>query len=390
MRTSGSAHTHNVVELGYDQKPSLQYTKGSVPKSDTESFVWLSKWIMYFPTVTTTKYDAEIRSSKPRNTVCNWSFVVISVIVTVGECLWYSITPFYDYWKDDWLYPMVYAAATILTTAAKLISIYYFWRCFDFSSLCTLRLNAADSTYSLKQDLCGIVKKANLRMKVILAMLCTCILTLVCIKLTKLFMEVEYEGILGWFGVLRSVLYYWMFDIPLFLAQFVLSIYYLKGCIFVSSLIERVDQNDELSSICEDYRTFRDVFKSQIDVLELIVKCRMIALVPWIWIDLTYVMESKSALDGIEECIYLAMSALPIIELVLAGSAATTQYYALKTTVFKIKDFSVQVVYLLVVIVEYPFLVKIFAKEVSLTNALKITAAFIVAKAISYLFSRTA
>eukprot|EP01084_Bolivina_argentea_P017296 32302_1 len=374
------------VHIDHNSANDIQQTTVDININENEPFVWMSKWIMYSPLVVRNKLIN--RTITTRNNAINFLFLFITIIVTIGECLWYSITPFYDYLDVDLLFPIVYCAAMITITISKFISVYYFWIYFDFQILRTINLDGNELKTS---SFSKIIRKVNRRMKVILSVLIIFILALIIIKVTKIFSE--NKGLIGWFALLRSILYYWMFDIPILLSQFVLSIYYCKGCIFISNLneiIETANQNSEtemdLQSICTQYRTFRDKFKSCIDLLELMLKCRICALIPWIWIDITYLMEAESVMDGIEECIYLIMSSLPIIELVVGGSAATTQYHSFKKTIYHIKDLSLQLLYLLDYVVQYPFLVKIFAKEVSFKNALKVTAAFIVAKAISYLF----
>lgn len=361
---------------------------------DNQPFIWLAPWIQYLPTVITTKWDND--KVKQRNNLISCIYISVATIVTIGECLWYSITPFMDYFQDDWLYPIVHCIAMLLITAAKLISLYYFWSYFDFKILCSCSLNLNQKSGDLKNistlsNLNDIIRNTNRRMKLILAVLIIFIFGLCCIKITNIF--VEDEGIDGWFGFIRSILYYVFFDVPIFLHQFILSIYYLKGYLFVSGLKERVQsqniQNIDLKKICNEYKAFRDLFRKQIYLSELMIKCRICALIPWVWIDITYVVESENYMDGIEECIYLFMSCLPIIELVLSGSSATTQYYKFKDTLFEIKELSLESLYLLDYVCQYPFLVKIFAKEVSIKNALKVAAAFIAAKAITYLFRRT-
>eukprot|EP00485_Elphidium_margaritaceum_P011695 CAMPEP_0202690146 /NCGR_PEP_ID=MMETSP1385-20130828/5235_1 /ASSEMBLY_ACC=CAM_ASM_000861 /TAXON_ID=933848 /ORGANISM="Elphidium margaritaceum" /LENGTH=415 /DNA_ID=CAMNT_0049345379 /DNA_START=15 /DNA_END=1262 /DNA_ORIENTATION=+ len=362
-----------------------------------EPFIWLSTWISYLPCVVQTQWKEG--DSKPRNAICNWTFLIISVLITFAELLWYSITPFFEYWADDWLYPLVYAVAMLLTTLAKCIALYYFWMLFDFRLLCTLSLDVDERAQSssavytcLSADvLTSTIRKVNIRMKSILAALCTFLVALLCIKVSKIFSE--QQGWNGLFKLIRSSLYYWQFDLPLFMAQFVLSILYLKGCLFVSSLTRRVQQNpaaQDLEPIYRDYSTFRKLFQNETQVLELMIKCRVLALIPWIWIDLTYVLETESALDGLEECIYLVMSSLPVIELVFGGSAATSAYHAFRTTIYDVQELSSELLYLLVCVAEFPFLVTLFAHEVSIKNAIKLTVAFIVAKAIAYLWETRA
>eukprot|EP01084_Bolivina_argentea_P270737 460432_1 len=88
-----------------------------------------------------------------------------------------------------------------------------------------------------------LTKKFSLRMKVILILAILCLLAVNISKTSQILSEtpksktsksksiVIYEICSHFFAI-------YFYDIPLYLAQFILSIYYCEGCIFVKSLIE--------------------------------------------------------------------------------------------------------------------------------------------------------
>ncbi len=112
-------------------------------------FVWLDAWIMYFPMVVRSKIKKD--EIAPRNRVLITLYLLIAIIVTVGECLWYSIPTYYYDWADNKLFCLVYSAAMILMAVAKFISVYYFWKHFQFQTLRNISLDPnifLDAKYS--------------------------------------------------------------------------------------------------------------------------------------------------------------------------------------------------------------------------------------------------
>eukprot|EP00488_Nonionellina_sp_1-RS-2012_P002634 TRINITY_DN5152_c0_g1_i1.p1 TRINITY_DN5152_c0_g1~~TRINITY_DN5152_c0_g1_i1.p1 ORF type:complete len:159 (+),score=44.12 TRINITY_DN5152_c0_g1_i1:72-479(+) len=120
----------------------------------------------------------------------------------------------------------------------------------------------------------------------------------------------------------------------------------------------------DFKRICDEYKTFRYHFQRNIDLLEFLLKCRLAALIAWIWIDITGLTEAESVLSAMQSCIYLGFSSLPFIELVFSGSPATTKYHSFKKRIYEIKEMSLDLAFFLNYVASVSiFGVKLFAKK---------------------------
>eukprot|EP01084_Bolivina_argentea_P156430 272615_1 len=154
---------------------------------------------------------------------------------------------------------MVWSISISFMNIARLISIYYFYNYFQFYT-------THNNTYNNKNDIemkdkkmehyspknsgftipqyNALTKTFSLRMKLVLIVAILCLLAIAISATAQTFTETSkpsgiktYKIVYHWFG------YFVFYEIPLYLAQFILSIYYCEGCIFVKSLIDIIDKS---------------------------------------------------------------------------------------------------------------------------------------------------
>eukprot|EP01083_Nonionella_stella_P046632 124845_1 len=355
--------------------PSHDYPDDTASKHDVFTILppLVLSLLLGFPMVVQTVYKK-----------CSIGLYIYAVVLSVGGLLSYIIPPFIK--QGFSLFTFVYVVAMTLHTSSKFISLHYFWNCFDFESLRTVRLLKSNTAHVDT----NCVGKVLLRLKVTFCIYVALYIALGATKAIKIAMN-EDAVLMDWVYFCRTLLYYYTFDIPFLLTQFVLSIYYCKGHIFISDLHGRVTNNPDtidFAAVNDEYKAFRHDFKKDIWYLELQLKCRLSAAVAWIWISLSDLAAAEDGFDAARSGMYLATTSIPFIELVLSGSPATTKYHSFVKKVHDIKDLSLDLLYFLNYIAEFPFLIQIFAKEISAQNAVKLIAVFATARILTYLFER--
>eukprot|EP01084_Bolivina_argentea_P048638 89573_1 len=380
-----ATHSQSLIEIQLQNRSDNDDTTGKKEPISNEPisplFTWLGNWIFCFPTVTRHKFkNGQIEN---RNSITIKIYIALVTAFIIGAYLWYIIDLFIVLGVA--LFPFVYMIAMGLQTSSKLISMYYFWKHFDMASLQNISL--VDNIVSIDHK--AIINKVNRRMKIMLVIIILCQLTLIIIRIVET--TKEETDYVDWIEVVVTLGFYITTDIPVLLSQFILSILYCKGHVFIANLtakIQNEDTNDQVDfeTMIDEYKAFRTNFKKSIDVLELMLKCRLSGLVVWVWINISRIMEPDSALAEIVSIVYLIYNCLPFIELVLSGSPATDGYYLFKKQIYEFKALSMDLLNFKDYMNEYPFLVKIFAKEISIKNALKLSAAFIGARMLTYLF----
>eukprot|EP01083_Nonionella_stella_P097860 275144_1 len=352
------------------------------PNLDPDPFIWLGQWLVYFPMVV--QYRLHNGKVTKCNPICTRIFYIYAFLLSIGGFLWYSIPPFIE--NGFALYPVVYFIAMFLQTISKFVSIHYFWTYFKFDTLRTVSL--VNTNNKVHIDTSSTVQKVNRRFKITLFIFIVFTVALVITKIVRITTDDE-AVTMDWLYCGRTIIYYYTFDIPYLLTQFVLSIYYCKGHVFIQDLDQRLNDDPDkvgFGTVFDEYRAFRRDFQEQIWYLELMLKCRLAALIAWIWIDITELANSENGWYGMRNFLYIALGCIPPIELVFSGSPATTTYHSFKERVHDFKELSLKRCNFMAYMTEYPFLITIFAREISIKNALKVAAAFAGAKVLSYLF----
>lgn len=333
-------------------------------------------------------------------------------------CLWYWI-----HWhtirrlinSGFTLYTFVWCLAMSLLNIARLLTLYYFWNHVGFYdvdkgkekqqehevAMEVVTRDRIQSAYLVgsgfrQTEYHALTKQFSLRMRIILYLAVT-ILVILSIGNTVFACidpDFVFDG-LTVFDFIQTWLSKYIYNVPSFLIQFVLSIQYCRGCVFVMSLndiLEKsVNYNVNWKELSDEYTRFHHEFKKSIKLLEIIIICIIAARLCFVWTDISAITAAESWIRGIYSSLWLIVGLLPFIELVFAGNATTANFHAFRTKLYQIgaadgAELSTEYLYFLSYVNRYPFLIQIFAKEISWKNAVKVTAAFAVAKTVSYLF----
>eukprot|EP01084_Bolivina_argentea_P160912 280166_1 len=371
-------------------------------------FSWINTWIIYCPMITNTT----IKNSKIINRhklIYKIAFISI-ILICIFFWMWDVIIEFHDYGFS--LFTLVWCISISFMNIARLISVYYFYNYFQFY---TTHNNKNDiemqnnnekmkpfpnsSGFTIPQYH-SLTKKFSRRMKIILILAILCLLGVNISSTVQILSENPKSKTIVIYEIFYNFFAIYFYDIPLFLAQFILSIYYCEGCIFVKSLIEIIDKSIKIDfeQLIKEYSLYRNEFKKKIGLLEYMIIFRLCSLISFVWVNITGISEAKTWLEATDDSLWLFIGIFPFFEIIMAGNAATRKFHSFKKKLYSVgiqngffTDATMyhsnsQYLFLLDYVSTFPFLIKIFAKEVSLKNALKIITVFVVAKMVTYLF----
>eukprot|EP01083_Nonionella_stella_P012927 36501_1 len=405
--------------------------KTAVPESkpfDEHPFIWLNQWIIYCPMWT----SSTIKNSKivPRNKYVAKIGYYTLILICIAFGAWDIFQFFYQFSFN--LFTLVAAISIVLTNISRLISFYYFFHCFQFYGLprshdpnSSGNINEADDKKvidvmmdlpaTLKSHVSSLardqhdklMKKTTIRFKVLLIWVIVACLVISVIQIVA-FVNDNSEALnsaplgtritVALCQQVFSIIYIYFYQVPLFLAQLVLSIYYVRACAFIKDFTHRVNRSIgvEFDAAIEEYSTYRLQFIEKIKWLERLMLLRLASQVSWIWIDMAMIADGQSFLGKLVPFLWLSISSWTFLEMVMAGNDATHKFLGLHEKLYRIgteKEYFSEVsvehskyLFLLDYVTTYPFVIQILAQEVSFRNAAKMGAAFVVARVVTYLF----
>eukprot|EP01083_Nonionella_stella_P097274 273407_1 len=402
MTTSTDLESHIVYATDDIVRPT-EPTRVRRPSNsfDDHPFMWLNTWLMYFPmwTCTMIKNDKMIPRNKHAAKYGYYTVLLFNIIFFVWDVFWWIYRP------GLCLFSFVFFVSICLTTASRGICIYYFFHHFRYYGLSHETKAAKEDTPHDQHH--KLMHKTNIRFRLILVfvILASIIDAIISVNQTSKMVpenNIALKSMMIWQTIFNFV-YIYFYTVPLFLVQFVLSIYYVRACIFVKEFTEMIDINNgdvDLNAAIQEYSTYRIVFRNKIVWLERIMLLRLSSQIFWIWVDITWLMEVPQWYEAFTPLIWIIITILPFFEMVMSANDATKKFHGLHKKLYQIgteKDYfgelsleegisRTRYLFLLEYISTYPFMIKILAREISFKNAARVSAAFIIAKTITYLF----
>eukprot|EP01083_Nonionella_stella_P250526 865217_1 len=385
---------------------------------DDHPFIWLNKWIIYCPMWTSTT----VHNNKiiPRNPwvakILYYSLLLICVAFWVYDIFWFVYQLGFN------LFTLIATISITLTSISRLVCFYYFFDYFKFygagmheepNKYEIIDLTKKSTTLKRVSSLShvqhhSLAKKTGIRFQVILCWVMVASILIQIILIINVTKEndeafksespISARLAITLWHLIFGFIYIYFYQIPLFLAQFVLSIYYVRACIFIKEFTQMIDKSIvDFDAAIEKYSAYRREFVHTIKLLEVLIMFRLGAQISWVWIDLTMILDAQSWSQIFIAMLWLTKSTLPFVEIVMAGNAATNKFRVLHRKLYQFGtekknlgeispyDHS-RYLFLLDYVTMYPLVIKMLGQEISYRNAAKVTAAFVAAKTISYLF----
>eukprot|EP01083_Nonionella_stella_P100163 282150_1 len=377
---------------------------------DCYPFTWINKWIVYFPmfTSTTMTNHKVVKRSKAMHHIVFPCIIIMCTSLRIWDTYYHV---FHTVSDTKWFYAstlcdVLCCVCGSLVIFCRWISLYYFFYHFQFYTSSNNHhdiemksLSNASRCYLNMSRHHTFVKQTSTRIKISLFWI---LLSSLIISICRVITLVNTSD-RSWYFIIESVhdfVYIYFTRFPIFLSQFVLSILYCEQSIFLNELCEVIDKsiiNIDFAAAIHDYASFRNQFEERSNLLELMMKFRMAAMIGFVWINTTFLFMSETWIDALPRCLLLIHDAWPFFEMVMAGNAVTVQFDKFRKNLYLIgtrRDFSInlsfnnqtQYLFLLEYVTNFPLEVNIFGQQASFKNAFKVIAAFVAAKCISYLF----
>ena len=195
------------------------------------------------------------------------------------------------------------------------------------------------------------------------------------------------------------------FAIPIAISQCCISLILLQYELFLRKLIHILEfdaeKNMDCMTIINEYKTNLFSFQKECKFWQWYVGFKVFALLIWIWIYLTYLIHDNGDIYlVIYSIVGIVFWSLPFIELVIASSHLSNAFWQLKAQLLfvqgkqleeenmkqisnrELQEFN----HLYNYICAHRMVFKLFGSELNLSNGIKLSVFFVLAKMISYSF----